>query len=191
MLCTMGTMMVRKDTRTAHQNTIIAIIGIIARPAPRSTADRQWVKASRQKNNAQVRAFCTPKAMAAGSEVNARISIGADTKVSTPMTSAMSTEHRMPNRAPFLVRSYSCAPRFWLTKVVIAAVKLVMGRNAKPSILEYAPQPAMAMEPKALMLDCTTTLAKAMMELDTPEGRPYWMIILRIFQFIRSSLMRT
>ena len=49
-------------------------------------------------------------------------------------------------------------------------VKLVTGRKANPSSLEYAP--AMATLPKELMLDCTMTLAKPMTEFCTPEGRP-------------------
>ena len=41
----------------------------------------------------------------------------------------------MPKRAPFFARSNSSAPRFCPTKVVMAEVKLVMGRKAKPSTL--------------------------------------------------------
>lgn len=65
--------------------------------------------------------------------------------------------------------------------------KAVMGRNTKPSTLEYEPQPAMASEPKVLMLDCTTTLAMAMMEFCTPEGTP-WEVI--FFSRGRSKPMR-
>lgn len=36
-------------------------------------------------------------------------------------------------------RSYFCAPRFWLMKVVMAMLKLVMGMKAKPSILDCEP----------------------------------------------------
>ena len=38
----------------------------------------------------------------------------------------------------------------------------------------------MASEPKVLMLDCTTTLAMAMMEFCTPEGMPCAVICLSI-----------
>ena len=42
---------------------------------------------------------------------------------------------KIPKRAPFLARSNSLAPRFWLINVVVAILKLVIGKNAKPSIL--------------------------------------------------------
>ena len=58
-------------------------------------------------------------------------------------------------------------------QVVIAAVKAVMGRKTKPSTLAYAPQPAIASAPKALILLCTTTLAMEIMEFCTPEGIPW------------------
>ena len=73
--------------------------------------------------------------MAAGSCVKARMRRGASQYSNSPMTSAMTTEQRMPNRAPYRVRFSSPAPRFCPTKVVMAAVKLVMGRKAKPSTL--------------------------------------------------------
>ena len=119
-----------------HQKVSIETMGITARPAPRMTAARQWVSASRQKNGAQVRIFITPKAMPSGSWVKAPMSSGASQYSSAPISSARATEQTMPNRAPFLVRCSSPAPRFCPTKVVMAAVKLVMGRKAKPSTLE-------------------------------------------------------
>ena len=67
-----------------------------------------------------------------------------------PISSAAASEQRMPKRAPRRARSNSRAPRFWPTKVVSAIWKLVIGRKAKPSILEYAPQPATAIVPKEL-----------------------------------------
>ena len=51
----------------------------------------------------------------------------------------MTTAMRMQKRAPLLARSYCLAPKFCPTNVVQAIVKLVMGRNAKPSILQCAP----------------------------------------------------
>ncbi len=46
----------------------------------------------------------------------------------------MDAAQKMPNRAPRFARLYSRAPRFCPMKVVIAAVKAVMGRKTKPSI---------------------------------------------------------
>ena len=110
-------------------------MGMIALPAPRSTAERLWEAASRQKYREQILHLPTPKAMASGSLVKAPISQGAVTYITTPMSSASRTAQSMPKRAPFFARSYSFAPRFWPTKVVKAMVKLVMGKKAKPSIL--------------------------------------------------------
>lgn len=42
MLWVMATVMVRKLTRTTHQNTSITAMGTMARPAPRSTAETEW-----------------------------------------------------------------------------------------------------------------------------------------------------
>ena len=58
--------------------------------------------------------------------------------------------------------------------------KALIGMKAKPSIFEYAPLPATAVEEKVLMLVCTTRFAMAMTEFWTPEGRPYFMISLRM-----------
>ena len=54
--------------------------------------------------------------------------------------------------------------------------KQVMGKNPKPSIFEYAPQPATAIFPKLLMLDCTTTFAMEITEFWIPVGRPLLVI---------------
>ena len=89
-----------------------------------------------------------------------------------PMSSATPTAHSRPKRAPLFARSNFPAPRFCPIKVVRAITKLEIGRKAKPSTLVYAPQPATAMVPKALMLDCTSTLARAIAEFWNPEGRP-------------------
>ena len=121
----MGVATVIMATRTTHQNDSIEIMGMTARPAPRMTAARQCESASKQKNSEQVRIFCTPKAMAAGSWVKALMRMGASQYSSAPTASAMMTEHRMPNRAPCRVRLSSPAPRFCPTKVVMAEVKLV------------------------------------------------------------------
>ena len=75
-------------------------------------------------------------------------------------------------RNPFFTRSGRPAPRCWLTNVVSAMLKQVTGRNAKPSMRECAPQPAMAAAPNALIFVCTTTLANEMMHLEMPEGMP-------------------
>ena len=82
----------------------------------------------------------------------------------------------MPNRAPFFARSYCFAPRFWLTNVVNAIVKHVTGRNAKPSIFAYEPQPAIAIFPNALMFVCTKTFAIEITEFWKPDGTPLRMI---------------
>ena len=105
----MGVATVIMATRTTHQNDSIEIMGMTARPAPRMTAARQCESASRQKNSEQVRIFCTPKAMAAGSWVKALMRMGASQYSSAPTASAMMTEHRMPNRAPCRVRLSSPA----------------------------------------------------------------------------------
>ena len=78
----------------------------------------------------------------------------------------------MPKRIPLRTRSGLPAPTFWLTKVASAIEKQVTGRKAKPSTLAYAPQPAMALAPKELMLDCTMTFASEMTEFCTPDGSP-------------------
>ena len=65
MLWVMGTAIQRMLTRSTHQTESITTMGTMARPAPRSTAERQWVAASRQKKRAQIWALSTPKAMAA------------------------------------------------------------------------------------------------------------------------------
>ena len=76
-------------------------------------------------------------------------------------------------------------------KVVSAKVKLVIGRKPKPSILEYAPQPACASAPKSLMFVCTTTFASAITAFCSPDGMPmystFWSIrpLKRIFRGIR------
>ena len=69
------------------------------------------------------------------------------------MISATITDTVVPNLAPSLALSILPAPRFWLTNVVIAIAKLVIGKNANPSTLEYAPAPAIAYSPKLLILD--------------------------------------
>ena len=50
------------------------------------------------------------------------------------MISARTIAVRMPSLAPFFALSYCFAPRFCPMNVVSAMLKLVMGRNAKPSI---------------------------------------------------------
>ena len=92
----------------------------------------------------------------------------------------MDMEQRIPNHAPFFARSYCFAPKFWLTKVVSAILKQVTGRNTNPSILEYEPQPAIAIFPNALIFDCTNTFARAITEFWKPEGTPFWMIWLKL-----------
>ena len=52
-----------------------------------------------------------------------------------------------------------------ILKVVIAIVKLVIGKKPNPSILEKAPTPAIAISPNELMLDCTTTLALSLIHI--------------------------
>ena len=54
------------------------------------------------------------------------------------------------------------APRFCPVNVVIARLRLSTGRMLKPSIFIYAPKPAIASEPKALTLDCTTAFDSEM-----------------------------
>ena len=76
-VCRKGITAERKPTRTTHQNSSIASIGILALPAPRSTAERQCEAASRKKNTEQTFALPTPKAMASGSEVKAPSRYGA------------------------------------------------------------------------------------------------------------------
>ena len=70
---------------------------------------------------------------------------------------------------------------FWLTKVVVAAAKALMGMKAKPSSFTKAPLPAMAAAPNTLTLDWTMTLAKAITEFCTPEGTPMRSISFRMF----------
>ena len=96
--------------------------------------------------------------------------------MTNPISSAIMTEQRMPNRAPFFARSYCFAPRFWLTNVVSAIVKQVTGRKAKPSIFAYEPQPAIAIFPNALMFVCTKTFAIEITEFWKPDGTPFRMI---------------
>ena len=43
-------------------------------------------------------------------------------------------------------------------------------QKPNPSILEKAPTPAIAISPNELMLDCTTTLASAIIEFCTPDA---------------------
>ena len=90
-------------TRTTHQNDSIEIMGMTARPAPRMTAARQCESASRQKNSEQVRIFCTPKAMAAGSWVKALMRMGASQYSSAPTASAMMTEQEADANPPRVV----------------------------------------------------------------------------------------
>ena len=97
----------------------------------------------------------------------------------------------MPNFMPLRTRSYWPAPTFWLTKVASAIEKQVTGKKAKPSTLLYAAQPAMAWEPKALMLACTMTFASEMTEFCTPEGRPWATTALRVGPSKRTSRQRT
>ena len=104
--------------------------------------------------------------------LNSATSCGAVRYIITPMLSAITTEAMIPKREPFFARSWSPAPRFCPTKVVSDIVKLITGRNAKPSSLEYAPYAAIATLPKALMFDCTMTFAKPITEFCTPDGRP-------------------
>ena len=59
-------------------------------------------------------------------------------------------DRSMMSQMPFFTRSYFFAPRFCPIKVVMARVKQVMGRKPKPSILEYAPQPATAVMPNTI-----------------------------------------
>ena len=73
----MGTMKCRKVTRMTHQKDSMEIMGMTALPAPRSTAARLWLAASRKKNSEQMCALSTPKPMDSGSSVKARISSGA------------------------------------------------------------------------------------------------------------------
>ena len=70
MLWKMGTAIFKKLTRITHQKESMEIIGITALPAPRRTAARLWLAASRKKNSEQIRDLPTPKAMASGSEVH-------------------------------------------------------------------------------------------------------------------------
>ena len=51
-------------------------------------------------------------------------------------------------------------------------MKLVMGKNAKPSSLEYVPQAATASLPNVLMFACTITFARLMTQFCTPDGSP-------------------
>ena len=81
---------------------------------------------------------------------------------------AMAMEHRMPIRAPCLAWTEVPRSQVLADEGGQSHGEGGDGRNTKPSTLEYEPQPAMASEPKVLMLDCTTTLAMAMMEFCTP-----------------------
>ena len=83
-----------------------------------------------------VLACITPYCITSGSRLNAAISTGAAVYMVIPISSAMEMEQRIPNFAPFFALSYCFAPRFCPTKVVIAIVKQVTGRKAKPSTLE-------------------------------------------------------
>ena len=76
-----------------------------------------------------------PNFTTSGVASKAAMSWGANRKMTTPMASASSTVVSTPKRTPLRVRSYSRPPRFWPTKVVRAMVKLLMGRNPKPSTL--------------------------------------------------------
>ena len=82
----------------------------------------------------------------------------------TRVLSAITMQVITPKCAPCLARSYSPAPRFWLTKVVSASAKAVMGRKPKPSILEYAPAPAIAVAPNRFTPDWTKILPMEIME---------------------------
>ena len=99
-----------------------------------------------------VRWCITPKAMTSGLESKRPMSCGEKIQMISETAPAMPEEQRMPVRMPFFTRSGRPAPRFWLTNVVSAMLKQVTGRNAKPSMRECAPQPAMAAAPNALML---------------------------------------
>ena len=57
-------------------------------------------------------------------------------------------------------------------KVVRAMLKLAMGMKAKPSMRDCEPKPAVANLAKELICVCTMTLASAVTEFCTPEGRP-------------------
>ena len=59
-----------------------------------------------------------------------------------PISSASPSPHAIPKQAPFFTLPVCPAPRFWLINVVSAIEKHVIGKNTKPSILKYAPQPA-------------------------------------------------
>ena len=70
-----------------------------------------------------------------------------------PIASVRITPDNMPNEPPFFALSYSFAPRFCPTKVDIAIVKLLTGKNAKPSILACMPYAATANSPYELIFD--------------------------------------
>ena len=97
----------------------------------------------------------------------------------------------MTTHMPFFTRSSRPAPKFWPVKVVAAMLKLVTGRMLKPSIFRYAPQPAMALVPKTLTLDCTSTLEKAMTIFWMPVGRPTRMMRFASLGLMRMSPSRT
>ena len=121
-----------KMMRNTHQEESITSMGTVARPAPRHTPAMAWEKASRKKNRFSMRVWLTAMRTTSGSLLKSFAIGTAKMTISTPMISAMITVARMPKRAPCLVRSYCLAPRFWLTKVVSASAKLVMGRKPKP-----------------------------------------------------------
>ena len=130
-----------------HQLISMTYIGILVLPAPRRIPDRQCESANKKKNKLVILDRKTPTPTTSGSELKIPIRLGAKIQINIPMISARIIPAIRPKRAPSLALFYCLAPRFYPIKVVNATLKLVIGKNAKPSSFEKLPLPAMATEP--------------------------------------------
>ena len=94
-------------------------MGTLALPAPRQMPAMQWEKASRTiEERLRARLPRAERDHLGRVGEQERCNRARAARCAAPMTSAMTTEQRMPNRAPALARSNFCAPRFWPMKVV-------------------------------------------------------------------------
>ena len=167
----MGVATVIMATRTTHQNDSIEIMGMTARPAPRMTAARQCESASRQKNSEQVRIFCTPKAMAAGSWVKALMRMGGQPV--QQRANRLRDDDRAQNAEP---RALPGAPQLARAQVLPDEGGNGRGKRGKgagggpPPPRAPPPPPPTCPQTKGEVLPLQ--LASAMTEFCKPLGRP-------------------